>query len=322
MFPLLKGLHERIAADTTWGKLFEPPYRHQFDERTMTAHGWRCISWAAKAVRDEDSGITQVVAVGRDITEQRRSEEQDRQHVNELAHVTRLSSMSEMGSALAHELNQPLASILSYSQACLRLSAVESCDMAELRAALERVAKNAERAGDIMRHIQDFVRKDVSRRTSVDVNYLVREVRGLANMEARQSDIELTLDLDEDISPIEVDAIQLQQVILNLFRNAMDSINAGPSGKRSVLTETIRRSGDAVEIAISDTGSGIAPEIAESLFEPFVTTKENGMGIGLSISRSIIEAHGGRLSVSPNSDGGATFRITLPATIESAASVT
>ena len=144
-FPPLHHESSQNSVTETWVTLFEPPYRCQIEERTMTAHGWRWIAWAAKAILDETQNTLQVVAVGRDITERKRAEEQARQHVNELAHVTRLSSMGEMASALAHELNQPLASILSYSQACLRLSKAQTSDVTELRAALERVAKNAER---------------------------------------------------------------------------------------------------------------------------------------------------------------------------------
>ena len=151
----------------------------------------------------------------------------------------------------------------------------------------------------------------------VNVNYLVGEVYRLARPEARQSDISLTLNLAEDLEPIEVDNIQIQQVIFNLLRNGMEAIDAGFADKRSVSIQTSRNSDDTVEIAISDTGIGISPEISERLFEPFVTTKKGGMGIGLSISRSIIEAHGGRLSATPNPDKGTTFHITLPSTSES-----
>jgi PAS domain S-box-containing protein len=293
-----------------WQKLFRPPHSCRTESHVLTTQGWRWIAWSAKASLDSQQRVCEIVAVGRDVTEQKRAEEQARHHMNELAHVSRLSAMGEMASALAHEINQPLASILTYAQATLRL--LENGEPGELRHAVKRVIKNTERAGDIVRHLRDFVRKGEPQRTLVKVNYLVREVVRLAAAEARQSGINVTLDVANDLDPIHVDNIQLQQVLFNLLRNAMEAINAGNGDKRELAIRASRNGENGVEIAVSDSGAGIPPEVADRLFEPFVTSKAHGMGIGLSISRSIIDAHGGRIWATANSDQGTTFHIKLP----------
>ncbi len=293
-----------------WQRLFRPPHSCRTESHVLTTQGWRWIAWAAKASLDSQQRVCEIVAVGRDVTEQKRAEEQARQHMNELAHVSRLSAMGEMASALAHEINQPLASILTYAQATLRL--LESGEPSELRHAVKRVIKNTERAGDIVRHLRDFVRKGEPQRTLVKVNYLVREVVRLTAAEARQSGINVSLDLANDLDPIHVDNIQLQQVLFNLLRNAMEAINTGNGDKRELSIHASQNGENCVEIAISDSGPGIPAAIADRLFEPFVTSKPHGMGIGLSISRSIIDAHGGRIWATRNPDQGTTFHIRLP----------
>jgi two-component system sensor kinase FixL len=225
--------------------------------------------------------------------------------------------MGEMGSALAHELNQPLAAMLSYAQACLRLLKGGNVDATELRVALTRVAKNAERAGDIVRNLRHFVAKTEPQTKSVNVNYLVREVLRLVRPELRESEITLTLDLADDLQPIETDNIQIQQVIFNLLQNGIEAINGSTGGERQLAIRTGRVGEDSIEISVSDTGGGIPADMMDRLFEPFVTTKPNGMGIGLSISRSIVDAHGGRLWATPNPKRGATFHLRLPTRSES-----
>jgi PAS domain S-box-containing protein len=317
--PFTPLLTDSTGKDTSenWDKLLRAPYRCELERRMMTAHGWRWLAWAAKSVLDDELGLVEIVASGRDITEQKRAEEQAREHLTELAHVSRLSSMGEMGSALAHELNQPLAAMLSYAQACLRLLKGGNVDATELRVALTRVAKNAERAGDIVRNLRHFVAKTEPQTKSVNVNYLVREVLRLVRPELRESEITLTLDLADDLQPIETDNIQIQQVIFNLLQNGIEAINGSTGGERQLAIRTGRVGEDSIEISVSDTGGGIPADMMDRLFEPFVTTKPNGMGIGLSISRSIVDAHGGRLWATPNPKRGATFHLRLPTRSES-----
>lgn len=248
-----------------------------------------------------------------DITERKQAEEQARRHQAELAHVARLNTMGEMASMLAHELNQPLAAIVNYTQGCVRRLRMRAGDSEDLCAVMEEVRGQAERAGEIIRRLRRFVAKGEPRTAEADLNSLVREVVGLADPEARQNGVDIRLDLAEDLAPVLVDAIQIQQVILNLVRNGIDAMS-GPGPERRILgvCTALTESGEEIEIAVSDTGIGIPSEIADEIFSPFFTTKAKGMGVGLSFSRALIEAHGGRLIMTSNPDGGVTFRFTLP----------
>ena len=243
------------------------------------------------------------------LEERRRAEQQSRSHLEQLAHVTRVSSMDEMASAMAHEINQPLSAIATFTQACLRLLAREPVDHAELSGAMQRVASEADRAGEIVRRIRRFVKNEPGQAIAVDLNYLVNEVLRLAQADARQSGVQLVAKLQPELPMISSDPIQVQQVLLNLVRNGIEAINTADSPRREV-TVTTASGPAAIEVTVSDTGPGV-PDI-ERAFEPFYSTKADGMGIGLAISRSIIEAHGGRLNATSSAGDGATFRFTLP----------
>jgi signal transduction histidine kinase len=243
------------------------------------------------------------------LEERRRAEQQSRQHLEQLAHVTRVSSMDEMASAMAHEINQPLSAIATFTQACLRLLARDPVDQAELVGAMQRVASEADRAGEIVRRIRRFVKNEPGQSIAVDLNFLVGEVIRLAQADARQSRVQLLTSLQPDLPKPAADPIQVQQVLLNLVRNAIEALNAAGSARREV-TITTASGPKAVEVSVTDSGPGVAD--IERAFEPFYSTKAEGMGIGLAISRSIIEAHGGRLSGQSSPGHGATFRFTLP----------
>ncbi|MFN3984967.1 MAG: ATP-binding protein [Rhodocyclaceae bacterium] len=240
----------------------------------------------------------------------KRAEEQGRQHMQQLAQVSRALALGEMGSAIAHELNQPLAAIATYSQACRRLlEAGEGGD--EVRRALDRMGVQAERAGEILRRLRGFLARTdtVSARSDIDV--LVAEVIDLARPEARSRTVELVLRPAGDLPPVNVDGIQFQQVVLNLVRNAIEAVAEAGGALRQVVVAT-RRAEGGVEVAVSDSGPGIAPDLAERIFEPFFTTKASGTGIGLAIGNSIAEAHGGRLRLETVAGGGACFVFWLP----------
>jgi two-component system sensor kinase FixL len=215
-----------------------------------------------------------------------------------------------MASTLAHDLNQPLTAIIAYVQGCRRILAGAGGIPDSVRTAFDAVAQQAERAGAIIQRLREFLREGAARHSTVAVDDIIREALGLAEIEAAQNAIAVKVAVAPGLPPVIADRIQIEQVLVNLVRNAVDAIVAADAPEREIRI-TAARVGEAVEIRVADTGPGIPPEIAERLFQPFVTSKPRGMGLGLSISRTIVEAHHGTLSWLPG-DGGATFAFTLP----------
>jgi len=250
----------------------------------------------------------------RDLTEQRRTQASLQQLQSELVHVSRLSAMGEMASALAHELNQPLAAISNYMKGSRRLLASSPDPNApKIEAALDKASEQAIRAGQIIRRVRDFVLRGESDRRVESIARLLEEAAALGLVGAREAGVLVRFDLDPTCDLVLADRVQIQQVLVNLLRNAMEAM-AGSS--RRELTVTNARAADGmIEIKVSDSGHGLPAHVLDNLFQPFFTTKETGMGVGLSISRTIIEAHGGRMSADANPAGGAAFRFTLPASV-------
>jgi len=314
--PLALEVHEddRQATARAWAAVWQPPYSASFENRVLTPEGWCWLAWSVRVIQDASAGGAPdaVVAVARDVTDRHRAEEQARQHLQSLAHVSRVSSMGEMASAIAHEINQPLTAIANYAYACIRLLRGGQATGEEALEVMQRVATEAERAGEIVRKMRSFVRGEEGQVSAVDANFLVAEVLRLAAPEARQSGVELVPALAPGLPEALADSIQIQQVLLNLVRNAVEAIVAGDCAERSVRIETARCEPDFLEIRVSDTGPGLAPEALEKVFEPFFTTKADGIGIGLALSRSIVDAHGGRLWATATPVRGATFHLTLP----------
>jgi two-component system sensor kinase FixL len=308
---------DRAAMQTLWAAVLAPPYTASAETRVMTREGWRWLAWSASAIRDAHGNVSAVVAVARDVTARRRAEEQAQQHLEQLAHVARVSSMGEMASAIAHEINQPLTAIANYSYACLRLLRSAGASPEEIQQTMQRVASEAERAGEIVRHMRNFVRNEGGRTVEVEVNFLVMEVVRLAAAEARQSGIELATRLDTGLPAVLADSIQIQQVLLNLVRNAVEAMNLSGAEERRIEVATRSESEAFVEISVADTGPGLAAAELERVFKPFYTTKPDGIGIGLALARSIVEAHGGRLWATANAGSGVTFHLTLPLAYES-----
>ncbi|HEY1561031.1 MAG TPA: PAS domain S-box protein [Caulobacteraceae bacterium] len=248
----------------------------------------------------------------RDLTERLAAEARLQELQSELLHVSRLSAMGEMAASLAHELNQPLSAISNYLRGGRRLLAAEDRDSRALPV-IDKAADQALRAGEIIRHLRNFLAGGEGDRSETSLHGLVEEASKLGLVGAREHGIATRFDLSPTVDAVVVDRVQIQQVVLNLLRNAIEAMKESPC-RELHLTTTGTDDGMAM-VSVSDSGSGISPEIAPRLFQPFVTTKGGqGMGVGLSICRGIIESHGGRIWTEPNPSGGTVFRFTLPRT--------
>jgi two-component system, LuxR family, sensor kinase FixL len=248
----------------------------------------------------------------RDLTERQQTEARLQELQSELVHVSRLTAMGEMASALAHELNQPLSAIANYMKGSQRLLTASTDERApQVRDAMDKAADQALRAGQIIRRLRDFVARGESERRVEDVRKLIEEASALALVGAKDRGVRVRFDLAPQADFVLADKVQIQQVLLNLIRNAIEAMEG--CARRDLTIATAALPDDMVEISVADTGSGITPEIGAQLFQPFVTSKPQGMGVGLSISRTIVEAHGGTIGPRPNPGGGTVFSLTLPA---------
>ena len=312
--------------------LMPSPYRENHDgyiERYLQTGERRIIGIGRLVVGERKDGSTfpMELAVGemrsgdqrfftgfiRDVTQRQQTEARLQELQSELVHISRLTAMGEMASALAHELNQPLLAIVGFMKGAQRLLASCSDDdhSGMLRNAMDKAAEQALRAGQIIRRLRDFVARGESERRVESVNRLIEEASALALVGTKDQGVRVRFQFDPAVDLVLVDKVQIQQVLLNLLRNAVEAMEA--SQKRELVVSTAVTDEDMIAIAVADTGSGITPEVASQLFQPFVTSKRDGMGVGLSISRTIVEAHGGQITAQPNPGGGTIFRFTLRA---------
>ena len=315
-------IRERIRSIFDDPKTFSDKVLATYDNNTYTENfechvlpdGERKDRWLEHWSKPIRSGL---YAGGRiehyyDITERKRAEEHARQLQADLAHMSRLSSMGEMATGLAHELNQPLTAITNYAQGCVRRLKSNAIGPEELANILGRIATQAQRSSSIIRGLGNLVRKSSAMRFEVDINHCIMEVADLANAEAAHHHAKARFELEPNLPLVMADQTQLQQVILNLVQNGCEAIEDAPKAKRAVTVRTKRRGDRELEILVSDNGRGISEPLGERLFEAFFTTKAQGIGMGLAISRSIVESHGGRLWATPNRGKGTTFHFTLP----------
>lgn len=244
----------------------------------------------------------------RDLTDREEREARVEQLQAEVVHISRLSAMGEMASALAHELNQPLSAIANYLNGAKRLLARDPSADAKAIEAVDKAVGQALRAGDIIRRLRDFLSRGEGERSVESLSKLVHEACGLALVGAKESGVDVRYELDPHLDRVLVDRIQIQQVLVNLVRNALEAMHG--QARRQLLVSTVIDDDMAI-VRVADTGTGLDANIAERLFQPFVTTKAHGMGVGLSISRTIIEAHGGRIWTEPNPGGGAIFNFSV-----------
>jgi two-component system sensor kinase FixL len=309
--------------------LMPSPYRENHDgflER-YRATGERRIIGIGRVVvgqRKDGSTFPMELAVGemqsgdrrfftgfiRDLTERQQTEARLQELQSELVHISRLTAMGEMASTLAHELNQPLSAISNYLRGSKRLLEDNRDEKSALmRDALEKAADQALRAGQIIRRLRDFVSRGESERRVESITKLVEEASALALVGVKDRGIRVQFQFDPKVDLVLADRVQIQQVLLNLIRNAMDAMETTHARDLAISVTSVEDK--LARISVADTGAGISPDIAEQLFQPFITTKRHGMGVGLSISRTIIEAHGGQIWVAANPSGGTIFHFTL-----------
>jgi len=257
---------------------------------------------------------TGATAFGKDITDLKRAQEQVRTHQEELAHVLRVHSMGEMAAALAHEINQPLGAIANYAQGCSRRIAAGAATVDELLPAIEEITTQALRAGEITRRVRQLMQKQTPPHEEVDLNGVVADAVQVVAAKAHQLGIALRVELAPDLPPIEIDRIQIEQVIVNLILNGLEAMQTKQMAPRELSVQTARSENGTLDVAVRDGGIGLTPSIMEKMFDPFSTSKPSGLGMGLAISQSIVQRHGGRIWAGNNTDGGATFHMTLPMT--------
>ncbi len=264
----------------------------------------KCIQWV--------DGRVARMHMASDITDRKQTDELNRQQQEKLLLTSRLLTVGEMASTLAHEINQPLSAIASYNQGCVRRLRSGAWDAEEIASTLEKASAQAERAGQVIQRVREFLRNREPTRTAHNVNDVMSGVAKLVELEAEQAQVELKLKLHADLRPVLMDRIMVEQVVLNLVKNAIEAMKNTNLLSRSLTMTTLPSGDDVVEVSITDQGHGITAESEAELFKPFFTTKPEGMGIGLNICRSIVELHEGRLWFSRNAGAGSTFRFTLP----------
>lgn len=272
------------------------------------------VEYSSTPIRDERGQTIGTVVVFRDITERRRNAERVRRHELEQAHFGRLSTLGEMASGIAHEVNQPLTAITTNARACVRLIEAGRADMQSCARVMNKIAEQAERAGEVIRHIRRFVRKEQPAVAPVAVADMFETVLVLLHADARRAGVLLFEQVGIGAERVVAQRTQIEQVLLNLARNAIEAMSDQQRERRVLLLA--RRNRDSVEIRVVDTGPGLGKGSSEHLFEPFVTTKAQGLGVGLSISTGIVEAHGGRLRVESTPGIGATFHFSLPFAVD------
>ena len=285
----------------------------QMDSRIVLPNGSvKHVHTVGHPVFNESGELTEFIGVVMDTTERKRSEEALRAAQAELARVARATTMGELTASIAHEVNQPLAAVVTNADACLRWLAAETPDLDEARAAAQRIARDGNRASDVIARIRGFLKKGEPVTVKLSINDVVREIIMLTQGEVVQRDASLLTELADGLPAVSADRVQLQQVLLNLMMNALDAMSAVTDRPRVLRIRTSTYESAAILVALRDSGVGLNAEQMEQLFEAFYTTKSEGMGMGLSISRSIVETHGGRLWATPNDVPGATFQFTLP----------
>lgn len=266
-----------------------------------------------RPILSEDGSANQILGVATDITARKQTDLELGRQRNELAHLSRVTLLSELSGSIAHELNQPLAAILSNAQAALEFMSAADPNLPEVREILEDIVSDDKRAGEVIQGLRLLLRKGEIRREPLDVNEVVRDVLRLVRSDLVHAGVRMTTDFATDLPQVPGDRVQLQQVVLNLILNGCDAMGATAAPSRRLAVSTALADGGGIRVCVADNGPGIAPQDVGRVFEPFFTTKSQGLGLGLAVCRNIIDAHAGRLWAGNNAAGGATFCFTVPA---------
>ena len=272
----------------------------------------RWIEHACRPVFDHKGKNQGVRASNRDITKRAFYRSETHKLQSELAHMDRVVTISTLTSALAHEINQPLAAMRSYAQAALRFMNKDHPEYDSVRKALQGIVEDNKRAAEVVNRLRDLVKKGPTHKEAIDINSIIHDVIRLINSELVLRNASITLNLRPGAPVVQADPIQIQQVLINLLTNALDAMDDQPIDRRTITISTKPENLNEIIVSIADSGRGIPPDIIKAIFSPFYTTKSTGMGLGLSICRSIIEAHAGKISAENNPDGGAIFSLILP----------
>jgi two-component system sensor kinase FixL len=259
-----------------------------------------------------DGSGRRFVGIIRDLSGQRAAEHRTRSLEHRLAHVGRFNLMGEMAAGIAHEINQPLSAIATYAQAAKRLIDRQAPDMAMLADIARKIDEQARRAGQVIENLRKFIRKQEVETQSLDVNKVIDDVWNLVEADAHAEGIPVSIRRGEGLPRVSADAVQLQQVLLNLTRNSVDAMRDGFAKERGIVIATEHGGDGGVRIAVTDHGHGVSRQLGENIFHPFVTTKRDGLGVGLAISRSIVQSYAGSLTYSDNPSGGSIFTVDLP----------
>jgi C4-dicarboxylate-specific signal transduction histidine kinase len=307
----LPACHERVEAALRDGSDFELEYRLLIPERPL-----KHLRVVAHATRDQDGQLEYIGAV-QDVTERRLSEDALGRVRSELAHVARVATLGALTASIAHEVNQPLSGIITNANTCLRMLAADPPNIEGARETARRAIRDGNRAADVIKRLRALFSKNGTAIESVDLNEATREVLALSSNELHRGGVLVRTELAEELPIVTGDRVQLQQVILNMVLNASEAMSQVHDRPRQLLIWTEQDKSDCVRLCVEDAGVGIDPSNVERLFDAFYTTKPDGMGIGLSVSRSVIERHHGRLWAEPNAGPGATFSFSIPCVVQS-----
>jgi PAS domain S-box-containing protein len=312
---LLETIHpdDRDDFRQSWQGALSSGEPFEGEWRVRGADGlYRLFFTRGVALHDTDGKPVRWYGTNTDIEERKHTEQALMKMQAELAHLSRVLTMGELTSSIAHEVNQPLTAMVTYGNACLEWLSADPPNLKEARQAVERIIKDGTRAGAVLVRIRALFKKEAPLRDWLDMNEVIHELTVFLRDEALRDHITLRTELCADLPKIRGDRVQLQQVVLNLIMNGMDAMRGGPGGRKELLISSQKEGATAILIRVKDCGGGLSGEIAEQIFDPFFTTKPQGIGMGLSISRSIIESHNGRLWAASSPSGGAVFQFTIP----------